>query len=152
MRGTGAVALVLLSALGLGISGCLSTRPANRTGCESLGVVPGATASAAGLVHAHPLEPEWLRRPLSSIGADSYLWDTWVDGWNVESRDALVSDSLFIEWELAGWEALQTKVEPGDQFWFYTTPDSYWNTLAGQEGVVLLRECAVVGTIVTSQS
>ena len=148
MRYTATVGLLLLI-------GCSTTREApfvRATGCESLGVVEGATRHASGLAHTYALEPEWLRRPLSPEQADEYLWTTWLEAWNAEDREALRADTMFQQLELPGWQALQERREPGDRYWYYTTPDSYWNSLSGQEGVVLVRECAVVGAVVTWQS
>ena len=144
-----------LAIFALLLAGCAAGRETelrNEVGCDRLTAVEGATTSASGLVHFYPLEPEWLRRSLSPAEADDYLWEQWVYWWNAESREALAADSMFVGMQLNGWRAVQAKQQASDQFWYYSTPDSYWNALAGQEGVVLIRSCAVVGNVVISQS
>ncbi|MEQ8578832.1 MAG: hypothetical protein RIC57_08335 [Balneola sp.] len=120
--------------------------------CDSISVLEGATRAASGLTHGYALEAEWLKNSLSTEEADKLLWDFWIESWNEKKKEILKKDTTFQRFALQGWENLKNKKEPSDEFWYYTTPIEYWNALAGQEGIVLLRKCKVVGTIITWQS
>jgi len=41
---------------------------------------------------------------------------------------------------------------PGDLIIYYSTPDNYWWSLSGQDGLLLLRNCHIIIQIILTQS
>ena len=49
------------------------------------------------------------------------------------------------------WRILSGQFQPGDEFWFYRRSEEHWvSSVGGEEGVVLIRGCAQVGSVATS--
>jgi len=130
----------------LGNSGIQTKSNFNIYDCDSLSVLEDAT------IHGYSLKTEWLKESLSAEEADKFLWEFWTESWNEKNKEILKTDTTFQRFALKHWENLKNKMKPSDEFWYYTTPTEYWEALAGQEGIVLLRQCKVVGTIITWQS
>ncbi len=136
----------------IGNSGSQTKTNLNIYDCDSLSVLEGATISVNGLTHGYSLKAEWLTESLSTEEADKFLWDFWMESWNEKNKEVLRIDTTFQRFALQDWENLKNQKKSSDEFWHYTTPNEYWDALAGQEGLVLLRKCKVVGTIITWQS
>ncbi|MBI1338456.1 MAG: hypothetical protein GC164_16055 [Phycisphaera sp.] len=47
------------------------------------------------------------------------------------------------------WEALKTKMRPGDELRAYSSPEESWENLAGRAGIALIRKGRVVDDILT---
>jgi hypothetical protein len=49
----------------------------------------------------------------------------------------------------AEWEAMKAHVQPGDQFWTFTTSWQSWRDLAGRAGIALVRKGQIIERLVT---
>ena len=47
------------------------------------------------------------------------------------------------------WDSFKSRVQPGDQVWFFSTPPQTKKELMGSEGYMLLRDGAVITEIIT---
>ena len=47
------------------------------------------------------------------------------------------------------WEAIKTKMQPGDELWEFCTPDWTWQEMVGRKGIVLLRGAEEIAWIIT---
>jgi len=50
------------------------------------------------------------------------------------------------------WVALKEKLQEGDELWEFRSPSKDWDSLAGREGICIVRDGKVVAYIVTSMS
>ena len=48
------------------------------------------------------------------------------------------------------WMQLKEQVREGDEVWLFCSPSEYWDRLCGREGFALVRQGAIVGSILTS--
>jgi hypothetical protein len=46
------------------------------------------------------------------------------------------------------WERLKSHMIEGDELWYYCSPPESWEALAGRSGIALVRNGAVIETIV----
>jgi hypothetical protein len=47
------------------------------------------------------------------------------------------------------WKSLLAQMQPGDELWEFSTPTMFWENLAGQKGVALVRNGEVISQLVT---
>ncbi|MEM6785635.1 MAG: hypothetical protein AAF624_18090 [Bacteroidota bacterium] len=137
-------------------SGCVSAGEVPEdppsVACDTLTVAPDAIRSAAGSIHAYPLKPEWLRHPMTIKDARMFLWSSWDRDWASRELRELQADTLLVRFVDEPFLKLVSAQRSRDRFWYYTTSQDYWSALAGQAGVVLIRDCTVVGSVITMQS
>jgi hypothetical protein len=50
----------------------------------------------------------------------------------------------------AQWRDLLSRIECGDELWLTTSSDEEWEALRGVEGILLVRNEKVVGSIITA--
>lgn len=50
------------------------------------------------------------------------------------------------------WILLKLRFKKGDELWEFKNPKRYWINLAGREGVCIVRDGEVVGSITTTMS
>ena len=49
----------------------------------------------------------------------------------------------------AEWEALKTRMQPGDELWTFSSSPQSWRDLAGRAGIALVRNGQIVERLVT---
>ena len=146
---------LVLSLAVLVLAGCATSPQFTRPDCGSLTGLDSATVIVDGLYDHLEMEPAWL---LEEIEPDHI--DAWIDR---NARTQLISggespraDSLRIartrQWLQTEWGQLRRLMQPGDRFFYYSTPDGYWSSLAGQDGIVLIRKCKIVARMIITQS
>ena len=50
------------------------------------------------------------------------------------------------------WEKLKARMVPGDEIWEFDSPGEYWASLAGEAGIVLVRDDTAVFFITTERN
>ncbi|WP_430816576.1 hypothetical protein [Carboxylicivirga sp. RSCT41] len=110
---------------------------------------------ASGLVDHCEMEISWIKNEIKKDSIqtwlrayikESFFKDLELDGKNKELLEREV------EWINQRWEKFKVHVEESDKVYYYSTPQNYWDALAGQDGFVILRECTILGVIVLTQS
>jgi hypothetical protein len=125
------------------------------TGCQAFTRHPREVISVSGLTDHDELEPAWLKEELGP-----HTIDDWIRRYAAQSMASWEPDSarrevrMLLEREFLhdAWNQLVRLSAPGDRFFYYTTPDNYWSSLAGQDGIVVLRRCVVVAKSILVQS
>lgn len=123
--------------------------------CENLKNDSNIVVLAYGITNKYRIDKSWLQEyiPNDSITKWSmrYINETMVLG--DENQNLL---EKLIEREI---EHIQTKIDSislqiGNNYklFYYSTPDSYWNKLKGQDGIVFIRDCEVKGVIIIRES
>jgi hypothetical protein len=47
------------------------------------------------------------------------------------------------------WEALKTRMQPGDELWTFASSDQSWRDLAGRAGIALVRDGEIIDQLIT---
>jgi hypothetical protein len=50
------------------------------------------------------------------------------------------------------WEALRAQVRPGDEIWYFSSPQEDWDRLMGWEGIALVRGGEIVESFCTAMN
>jgi hypothetical protein len=50
------------------------------------------------------------------------------------------------------WQALKSKVQPGDEIWTFSSPQEDWERMMGWEGIALVREGEIVECFCTGMN
>ena len=84
------------------------------------------------------MNPTWL---LEEIPVDSI--DTWLNAFAVNLNPYSKTD-------LAQKRSMRIKafIRPGDRLVHYSTPAEYWDQLAGQDGIIILRHCCIIESVI----
>lgn len=73
--------------------------------------------------------------------------------WLTKKRTIAELDNSFRSGYLsAEWEALKAKMIDDDELWEFSSPKEDWDSLAGREGIALVRNGQVIASIVTFMS
>lgn len=109
-----------------------------------------------GLMDRRKLKVEWVKE---EINKDSF--STWLKNY----AENLVKDSGNLDSLTAGeiaktqyrdfieeWNKVKDKITTGDKIFYYSTPKRYWDSLAGQDGLVVINNCKVLYILILMQS
>ena len=86
------------------------------------------------------MPPEWLKQQLTVDEAESA---------HQVSDERLGPGPVPFGFMNRDWRALLAQMREGDEFWEFCSPPESWEHLAGREGIALVREGKVIGTILT---
>lgn len=74
-----------------------------------------------------------------------------VDVVHVETRPILDHDEPLTE-DWADWRSFKSRIAPGDEIWTFRSPQEEWDAHMGWQGLLLLRQGALVEFLVTAQN
>ena len=77
---------------------------------------------------------QWIDRYVARQYRDSYL--------DSATRRRLTASST--QRAHAIWDSLTSAAKPSDRFFNFTTPASYWASLVGEDGILVVRDCVVI--------
>jgi len=111
---------------------------------------------AAGIMDHHELKKEWLLEEIESDKvADWFVKFCESNLVELKDKDSVLYNkqmkALYEDYKET-WENIEKKLKDGDKIFFYSTPDNYWYSLTGQNGLVIIRGCEIVYVMVLSQS
>ena len=81
---------------------------------------------------------EWLRERLS----DSHMAALYEGGLSAYEYG-------FFQRDTVGWASIESQFTPGDEVWKYCSPMEIWQTYKGEMGIAIVRQGAVVASVVT---
>jgi hypothetical protein len=125
------------------------------TGCRAFTRHPREVIFVSGLTDHDDLEPAWLVEELGPETIDDWIWRYAAQSmarWEPDSARREVRLRREREFLHEEWRQVVKLSAPGDRFFYYTTPDNYWSSLAGQDGIVVLRRCVVLAKSILTQS
>ncbi|HEX2867594.1 MAG TPA: hypothetical protein VHO03_11160 [Ignavibacteriales bacterium] len=138
-------------------TGCAG--PKSLVPCSTLSKSGSTEYFAPGLMDHAKLDPSWLKTEIKKEELKEWLL-TYV---KKDNEDILTNNS-FSKAELEkinmtmfdsynnSWNQIEGKTSSEDKIYYYTTPQEYWASLAGQEGLVVIRNCKILYVIILSQS
>jgi hypothetical protein len=125
--------------------------------CSSLLRTDSTHLMVPGLIDHNELNPTWIKEKIdfdsidvwckkqSSIFTSEYLS-------RATKKEVKKQSDRHLRWLRKEFKKLIPFYRTGDTIWYYTTPDSYWNSLAGQDGILLMRNCTLIVQIILMQS
>ncbi len=130
----------------------------NKIHCISLTESDSALHHPEGLIdNIGKMDPNWLSEKIDVN--NFYLW--YAQHFNIPVPNVLDTSKIDIELKKRGVVAVNNNsdiiwllkhLRPGDEVWYYTTPDNYWASLSGRDGIVLIRKCRIIVEIIFTQS
>ncbi len=124
--------------------------------CKTFERIDSLKINAPGLIDHSELKIEWVKKELVKDSVEIWLKNYLKKGiiTNPENPDKL--DLKILKQELdylfERWNKFKTLIVEGDRIIYYSTPENYWNSLAGQDGIIIIRKCVIIGVLILSQS
>lgn len=134
-------------------SGCGSY--SNISNCTNLTSSDSTKYYVSGLMSQTELKSEWLKEKLKKNDVKKWIrnyvnkiaFDKNMDSASINQiRRQALNDYL---WK---WSKIEKQIIKGEDLFYYTTPKDYWDSLAGQEGIVIIKDCKILYVLVLSQS
>jgi len=123
--------------------------------CKRLKKTKKTRIYTSGLIDHTDMEIEWIKKEVNrdslNTWTETYIKKAWFSGIEINDRNRKHFRQE-VEYLISRLEKIEEFVEESDKFYYYSTPDSYWSALAGQDGIIILRECKVMGVIIITQS
>jgi hypothetical protein len=94
-------------------------------------------------MNGEPIELSWLQKQVT-IGEAEFE--------HMVHTERLGPDPVPFGFINAKWRELLSLMEEGDELWTFFSSGESWNSLAGREGIALLRRGQVIETLVVTTS
>jgi len=123
--------------------------------CDSLELNDSTQISVTGLMDHNDLDVNWIREKIENDSIEKWLRNYTEKMFEPDERDDPFSLKIIneqIEYDIARWNNLKQYMRADDIVAYYTTPKSYWESLAGQDGLIIIRRCKVIGLLILAQS
>jgi hypothetical protein len=93
------------------------------------------------------MDPSWLteKATLQEIEAEN------TPDAATRARDPRLPDKPFA-FGNDRWEALKSKMQEGDELWYFCSPPESWQHLAGRAGIAIVRAGQIVDSFVTQMN
>ena len=110
----------------------------------------------SGMIDHQEWDKSWIKEEIKKDDVNN-----WLKAYAVKLLDdATIKDSLTItkiiskEFNnyLIRWDKVKDKIKIDDKIYYYSTPDLYWKSLSGQDGLVIINNCKVLYIFILSQS
>lgn len=125
--------------------------------CDSLTRSDSTRYYVGGLMDHSELKPEWILEEINKKDIN-----VWFREYSIKlySEYFIISDSTEFnkavdkstEFHINKWKEIKPLIRDEDKIYYYTTPDIYWKSLAGQEGIVIIKNCEILFVYILSQS
>jgi len=123
--------------------------------CDTLIRMKDSKILAAGMIDHNELELSWIKFEVKkdsiNFWAEDYLKKTFFSESKMDELDKKIYKQE-LEYLILRLEKAKKFIEESDRLFFYSTPEIYWKSLAGQDGIAILRDCKVIGVIILAQS
>jgi hypothetical protein len=110
----------------------------------------------SGKIDHHEWDKGWIKEEIKKDDVNN-----WLRAYAVKLLDdTTIKDTLTItkiiskEFNnyLIRWNKVKDKINIDDKIYYYSTPDLYWKSLSGQDGLVIINNCKVLFIFILSQS
>jgi hypothetical protein len=137
------------------INGCSSTN--NLTGCGELIKIDSTEYLASGLLDHTELKGDWIIEEIQKSQVKdwlkNYYYKRYSDYFNsFDSTTAINLIDQSVNFDIGHWEKVEDNIYSLDNIYYYTTPEDYWWALAGQDGLVVIRDCQIIYVLVLTVS
>lgn len=123
--------------------------------CDSLVRVKESKIFASGMIDHNELELSWIKfevkRDSLNTWAEKYIKETFFSESEMDELDKKIYKQE-LDYLILRLEKIEEFLEESDRLFYYSTPKIYWDSLAGQDGIAILRDCKVAGVIILAQS
>ncbi|MBX2964540.1 MAG: hypothetical protein KF845_00240 [Cyclobacteriaceae bacterium] len=110
--------------------------------CKTLRQTDSLTVNVSGLMDHNDLQINWIKEEIKSDGISTWF-TRWIKDSNLDNESEYFSNMS---------RDMELSLQPGDRIFYYSTPDNYWSSFAGQEGILIIRDCIIVGKYILMQS
>lgn len=110
--------------------------------CKTLRQADSLIVEVSGLMDHNELQINWIKEEIKSDGISTWF-ARWIKAWDLANESEYFSK--------VGRD-IELSLQSGDRIFYYSTPDNYWSSFAGQEGILIIRNCIIVGKYVLMQS
>jgi hypothetical protein len=110
----------------------------------------------SGMMDHHEWDKGWIKEEIKKDDVNN-----WLRSYDVKLLDdTTIKDTLTItkiiskEFSsyLIRWDKVKDKIKNDYKIYYYSTPDVYWKSLSGQDGLVIINNCKVLYIFILSQS
>ena len=123
--------------------------------CDNLVKSDSTEYYVSGLMDHTELKKDWIKEEVKKENVR-----IWIKNYIDKPSGIIETDSLTIikinEAQYKGyvkkWEKIENKITPEDKIFYYSTPENYWISLAGQDGLVVIRKCKIIYVLILMQS
>jgi len=123
--------------------------------CDTLIRMKDSKIFAAGMIDHNELELSWIKYEVKkdsiNFWAKDYLKKTFFSESKLGELDKKIYNQE-LEYLILRLEKIKEFIQESDRLFFYSTPEIYWKSLAGQDGVAILRDCEAIGVIILTQN
>lgn len=123
--------------------------------CDSLVRLKESKIFASGMIDHNELELPWIKFEVKkdslNFWAEKYIKETFFSDSEIDKLNKKIYKQE-LDYLILRLEKVEEYLEESDRLFYYTTPKIYWDSLAGQDGLAILRDCKVVGVIILTQS
>lgn len=138
------------------VAGCAG--PSNLTSCGTIIKSDSVQYLAPGMRDHSELKSAWLKEEVKKEQVHDWFRNYIKKG--LSDRDtSLISaserqriESSSLKWINEEWKVIENKITEEDKIYYYSTPDEYWHALAGQDGLVIIRNCRIMYVLILRQS
>lgn len=139
----------------ISLMGCSSVP--KLTSCSSLSKSDSTQYFVSGLMDHTELNVTWLKEEVKKEHIADWLRSYIKKGSEQDSPPLPHDERQNIEITTfnefySRWKAVENKITEADKIYYYSTPDNYWSSLAGQDGLVVIRDCKIMYVLILSQS
>jgi len=123
--------------------------------CDSFELNDSTRIFVAGLMDHNDLQVNWIGERIDNDSIEQWLKNYNEKMFEPDERDDPLTKKILneqLEYYISGWNKIKYYMRVDDIVVYYTTPKSYWVSLAGQDGLIIIRRCKVIGMLILAQS
>jgi hypothetical protein len=111
---------------------------------------------ASGNLDHNEIQIDWIQDEVSTNNFSKWS-KRWVRA-SFYTNDKIIDSLQYQLYEYQGdrltriWRRIQNDLEEDDRVYYYTTPKRHWEALAGQDGLVVIRNCVIMSKVILLQS
>ena len=124
--------------------------------CDNLLKSDSTEYYVSGLMDHQELNAEWIKKEINkdsvSIWLKNYSENLVKDSDNLDSLSAAKIIEAQYRGYMKNWDKIENKITNVDKIFYYSTPEIYWDSLAGQDGLVIIRNCKIMYVLILMQS
>lgn len=111
----------------------------------------------SGMMDHFEFEKKWIKERVIDVNTSEWIENYVNRKMDIEKTEidsiylATIQDQEINNY-IQKWQQIERKLLVEDQIFYYSTPKEYWEALAGQDGLVVIRKCKLVYVLVLSQS
>jgi hypothetical protein len=123
--------------------------------CDSLEQNDSTIILVSGLMDHNELQVNWIKEKIEYDSLENWIKKYLEKQFETELNNdpfILKINNEAIESEIVRCKEFKKYMISDDILVYFTTPKLYWDSLAGQDGLIIIRKCKVIGMLILAQS